>query len=80
MIAEQSLLQILAAADQADAEDVAIRAALYIALRGIDEDVAAVTGRDALGMHTPCKVRRPPAAIPCAAATSKRRLHGRRSH
>jgi hypothetical protein len=32
MIAKQSLSQILAAADQSDDEDVAIRGALYIAL------------------------------------------------
>jgi hypothetical protein len=35
MIAEKNLAQILAAADKADEEDVAIRAALHIALCGI---------------------------------------------
>jgi hypothetical protein len=43
MITKQSLLQILAAADKADDEDVAIRAALYIAFRGIEEDCAALS-------------------------------------
>ena len=63
MIAKQSLLQILAAADKADADDVAIRAALYIALRDIEEDFAVSTGRDALSVRRPCDARRPPPLV-----------------
>jgi hypothetical protein len=40
MIARQSLAKILAAADKADEEDAAIRAALHVALRGIREFAA----------------------------------------
>jgi hypothetical protein len=47
MIAKQSLLQILAAADETDAEDVAIRAALYAALLRSEEDSAVATARSA---------------------------------
>jgi hypothetical protein len=80
MIAEQSLRQILVAADQADAEDVAIRAALYIALRGIEEDVAAITGRDAPSTRTPCDARRPPPKFSRAASLGKLRSSGPRFH
>jgi hypothetical protein len=77
MIAEQNLLQILAAADQEDAEDVAIRAALYMALRGIDED-AAVTGRETMAMRTPCNARRPPPLNSRVASLGKQRSRGPR--
>ena len=80
MIAKQSLLQILAAADKADAEDVAIRAALYIALRDIEEDFAVVTGRDALSVRMPCNARRPPPLISRTASLGKRQSHGPRFH
>jgi hypothetical protein len=42
MIAKRSLLRILAAADLGDSEDVAMRAALYIALSGSKQDFEAL--------------------------------------
>ena len=80
MIAKQSLLHILAAADKADAEDVAIRAALYVALRGIDDDFAVIAGRDALNTGAPCNARRPPSVISRTASLGKRQSHGPRFH
>jgi len=44
MITKQSLALILAAADKTDDEDVEIRVALYIALRGMEKDFAAFSG------------------------------------
>lgn len=80
MIAKPSLLQILAAADQTDADDVAIRAALYIALRGIEEDFAGFTGRGAPSLRTPCDARRPPSLIPRSSSLGRRRSHSPRLH
>jgi len=59
MIAKQNLLNILAAADKADADDIAIREALYIALRGSDENFAGSTEREPLGVHTLGDPRKP---------------------
>jgi hypothetical protein len=59
MIAKQSLLNILAAADKADADDVAIREALYVALRGSDESFAGSATRETPGMRTACDPRQP---------------------
>jgi hypothetical protein len=75
MIAKANLLQILAAADKADADDVAIRAALYIALRCIEDDFAVFTRRDALSVRTPCDARRPSLLISRSSAHGKRRSH-----
>jgi hypothetical protein len=47
MTVDNSLLQILAAADPGDADDVATRAGLFAALRGFGAGNVAVTGRDA---------------------------------
>jgi hypothetical protein len=80
MIAKASLLQILAAADKADADDVAIRAALYIVLRGIKDDFPVFTGRDALSVRTPCDARRPPPLISRSSSHGKRRSHCPRFH
>src|SRR5471032_1299263 len=46
LIGNTSLLQILAAADMADDEDVAIRKSLFVALRDFDADSAAGVGPD----------------------------------
>jgi len=46
MVGKKSLLRILAAADEADPEDVAIRAAIVALLAVGEEDYAGVTERD----------------------------------
>jgi hypothetical protein len=72
MIAKQSLLQILDAADDADPEDVAIRAALYIALHDIEDgDFAVATGRNTAHTHHSSPRRSFP--TPEQAVTARRR-------
>ncbi len=78
MIAKQSLLQILAAADTADADDVAIRAALYTALRGIEENFAA--GCYAPSLRTPCDARHHPTPLFQRFPSLGKRSHGQRFH
>jgi hypothetical protein len=75
----QSLLQILAAADAADAEDVAIRTALYNALRGIEEDFVTFAA-DAPNPHMPRRAPRAPSLMSRSPSAGKRRLHGPNLH
>jgi hypothetical protein len=46
MVTQQTLLRVLAAADETDPEDIEIRAALVAVLAIGDEDCAADTTRD----------------------------------
>jgi hypothetical protein len=78
MIAKQSLLNILAAADKADADDVAIREALFVALRGSDVSFAGSTKRETPGVRTLCNPQQPGALLFRSSLPGKRRSCCRR--
>jgi hypothetical protein len=53
----ESLLQILAAADMDDEDDMAIRAALFVTLRELGADNVEVAGPRARGLRTRDRLR-----------------------
>ena len=59
MSGDESLLQILAAADINDEDDMAIRAALFVTLRDLGADNAAVAGPAAPRPRARYRLRRP---------------------
>jgi len=81
MIATETIIKILAAADTSDDEDMALRAAIVGALREDGADFDVLTRHDALRSGNPTDLRHPrrgafrPATFVCGA----RRMNPRRS-